>query len=110
LQAAAEEYSAIRCNVSRWSDATGGADLVRCGTCPRSFGGEGSPQDDGQQRARGYLVHALPDLEERRLALLLAQQLLRHESVAMTQTYLHPNRDDLAAALRALDQPTGEPL
>jgi site-specific recombinase XerD len=34
--------------------------------------------------------------------LLLAQQLLRHESVATTQTYLHPNRDDLADALRGL--------
>jgi site-specific recombinase XerD len=28
--------------------------------------------------------------------LMIAQQLLRHESVATTQTYLHPNRDDLA--------------
>jgi len=35
--------------------------------------------------------------------LLLAQQLLRHESVATTQTYLHPNRDDLAAALGSLE-------
>ena len=34
--------------------------------------------------------------------LLLAQQLLRHESVATTQTYLHPNRDDLDAALASL--------
>jgi site-specific recombinase XerD len=31
--------------------------------------------------------------------LLLAQQLLRHESVATTQEYLHPTRDDLADAL-----------
>jgi integrase/recombinase XerD len=36
--------------------------------------------------------------------LLLAQQLLRHESVATTQQYLHPNRDDLDAALRRLDE------
>lgn len=36
--------------------------------------------------------------------LLLAQQLLRHESVATTQTYLHPNRDDLDAALRSLEK------
>jgi integrase/recombinase XerC len=35
--------------------------------------------------------------------LLLAQTLLRHESVATTQVYLHPNRDDLAMALEALD-------
>jgi integrase len=31
--------------------------------------------------------------------LLLAQQLLRHSSVATTQDYLHPTRDDLAAGL-----------
>jgi site-specific recombinase XerD len=31
--------------------------------------------------------------------LMLAQQLLRHESVATTQDYLHPTRDDLAAGL-----------
>ena len=31
--------------------------------------------------------------------LLLAQQLLRHSSVATTQAYLHPSRDDLADAL-----------
>jgi integrase/recombinase XerD len=37
--------------------------------------------------------------------LMLAQQLLRHESVATTQTYLHPSRDDLADALRGLDEP-----
>ena len=36
--------------------------------------------------------------------LMLAQQLLRHESVATTQIYLHPNRDDLEAALRLLGQ------
>lgn len=36
--------------------------------------------------------------------LMLAQQLLRHESVATTQIYLHPNRDDLAAALKSLGQ------
>jgi len=35
--------------------------------------------------------------------LLLAQQLLRHESVATTQNYLHPNRDDLRAALGSLE-------
>jgi site-specific recombinase XerD len=34
--------------------------------------------------------------------LLLAQQLLRHESVATTQGYLHPSRDDLAQALTRL--------
>jgi integrase/recombinase XerC len=31
--------------------------------------------------------------------IVLAQQLLRHESVGTTQTYLHPTRDDLAAGL-----------
>ena len=31
-----------------------------------------------------------------------AQQLLRHASVATTQAYLHPTRDDLAAATRSL--------
>jgi site-specific recombinase XerD len=36
--------------------------------------------------------------------LMLAQQLLRHESVATTQAYLHPTRDDLADALAALPQ------
>ena len=36
--------------------------------------------------------------------LLLAQKLLRHESVATTQMYLHPNRDHLAAAHEALDE------
>jgi site-specific recombinase XerD len=35
--------------------------------------------------------------------LMFAMQLLRHESVATTQTYLHPNRDDLSAALASLD-------
>ena len=31
----------------------------------------------------------------------------RHESVATTQIYLHPSRDDLAAALEALDEGEG---
>jgi site-specific recombinase XerD len=34
--------------------------------------------------------------------LLLAQQLLRHESVATTQQYLRPTRDDLDDALAPL--------
>lgn len=34
----------------------------------------------------------------------LAQQLLRHESPAMTAGYLHPRREDLAAALASLEQ------
>jgi hypothetical protein len=35
--------------------------------------------------------------------LTMAQQLLRHESPATTANYLHPTREDLDAALRALD-------
>lgn len=34
----------------------------------------------------------------------LAQQLMRHESLATTQAYLHPTKRDLADALDALDQ------
>jgi hypothetical protein len=34
---------------------------------------------------------------------MFAMQLLRHESVATTQVYLHPNRDDLSVALASLD-------
>ncbi len=34
--------------------------------------------------------------------MILAQQLLRHESPATTAAYLHPSRDDLAEALAAL--------
>lgn len=36
--------------------------------------------------------------------LMLASQLLRHESVATTQAYLHPTRDDLAQGLASLNQ------
>jgi integrase/recombinase XerC len=36
--------------------------------------------------------------------LLLVQQLLRHESSVTTQRYVHPNRDDLSAALERLDE------
>jgi integrase/recombinase XerC len=36
--------------------------------------------------------------------LMLASQLLRHESVATTQAYLHPTRDDLAQGLASLKQ------
>jgi site-specific recombinase XerD len=32
-----------------------------------------------------------------------AQQLLRHESVGTTQTYLHPKRDDLIAGLQEVE-------
>jgi site-specific recombinase XerC len=35
--------------------------------------------------------------------IVLAQQLLRHENVSTTQTYLHPTRDDLREAMRLLD-------
>ena len=51
------------------------------------------------------LRHSAADNLWRRTGnLLLAQQLLRQESVATTQTYLHPNLDDLSAALASLDQ------
>jgi hypothetical protein len=36
--------------------------------------------------------------------LTMAQQFLRHESPATTARYLHPTRDDLEAALQALDE------
>jgi site-specific recombinase XerC len=36
--------------------------------------------------------------------IVLAQQLLRHESVGTTQAYLHPTREDLAAGLRLVDE------
>ena len=35
---------------------------------------------------------------------VLAQQLLRHESIATTQGYLHPAREDLAKALASLQK------
>ena len=35
--------------------------------------------------------------------LVKAQRLLRHESIATTQVYLHPTTDDLAEAMRAVD-------
>ena len=41
--------------------------------------------------------------------LLLAQPLLRHESVATTQAYLHPSREDLAHALTSLQVVKPEP-
>ncbi len=37
--------------------------------------------------------------------IVIAQQLLRHESVVTTRMYLHPTRDDLAAALRQIPSP-----
>jgi site-specific recombinase XerC len=40
--------------------------------------------------------------------LILAQQLLRHESVATSQLYLHPNREDLIAGMRTVDAVWGE--
>jgi integrase len=36
--------------------------------------------------------------------IVMAQELLRHESPATTALYLHPTRDDLEAALEALDE------
>jgi integrase/recombinase XerC len=37
--------------------------------------------------------------------IVMAQQLLRHESPSTTAAYLHPNRADLQAALEAIDEP-----
>lgn len=34
---------------------------------------------------------------------MLAQQVLRHQSAATTQAYLHPTRDDLSTALANLE-------
>jgi site-specific recombinase XerD len=39
--------------------------------------------------------------------LVLAQELLRHESVSTTQGYLHPTRRDLTLAMRHLDEAWG---
>lgn len=36
--------------------------------------------------------------------IVLAQQLLRHESVGTTQTYLHPTREDLSAGMRLAEE------
>jgi integrase len=35
--------------------------------------------------------------------LVMAQQLLRHKSIATTQTYLHPDRRDRANAMQRLE-------
>jgi integrase len=40
--------------------------------------------------------------------LVLAQQLLRHSSVKTTEDYLHPQREDLAAGMRAVDKAWSE--
>jgi len=45
---------------------------------------------------------AFDDLAEDLRLKFLTRQLLRHESVATTQTYLHPTRDDLEDALARL--------
>jgi site-specific recombinase XerD len=44
--------------------------------------------------------------------IVMAQKLLRHESVGTTQAYLHPRREDLADAMRSVDdawQPVRSP-
>ena len=56
-------------------------------------------------RCRSELRHSAADNLWRASGnLMLAQQLLRHESVSTTQIDLHPNRDDLAAALQSLER------
>lgn len=47
---------------------------------------------------------AADNLWRREGDLMMAKELLRHSSVATTEAYLHPTREDLAAALERLDE------
>jgi hypothetical protein len=67
--------------------------MAKCGRDRR-----GSEPENDETRLRGFSPALSTDTED----LLLAQQLLRHESVATTQAYLHPTRDDLSDALASL--------
>jgi hypothetical protein len=59
----------------------------------------------GPARLVVELRHSAADHLWRRTGdIVLAQQLLRHDSPATTAAYLHPTRDDLAAALGALEE------
>lgn len=56
-----------------------------------------------------YEIHALRHLAADAIYrhtgdLVMAQMLLRHKSVTTTQTYIHPSRADLAAAMEAMDR------
>jgi integrase len=62
----------------------------------------------GTRRVPGYTMHQLldaaaDDLRRATGSTAAAQMLLRHESVATTEAYLHPNVDDLRNAIRQLE-------
>jgi hypothetical protein len=60
-----------------------------------------APADDQDPCAQAYGRDAL---WRETGNIVLAQELLRHESVGTTQAYLHPTREDLAAGMRRLEE------